>query len=170
MAMSIAMERDQRVLLIDADVTKPSHHKYFGVKMQKGIIDYIMGDVDDVSEIIYKTDIPSLSLMFSGKESPHSVELFASKAMASFLEEMSSRYDDRVIIFDAAPLLLPTEASVLAAHMGQVVLVIEAEKTRHDEVRRSLDMLGNRIVLLLLNKVRDGAEQATYGYGSRADA
>jgi Mrp family chromosome partitioning ATPase len=85
--------------------------------------------------------------------------------METFVTELSKRYDDRVIVFDAAPLLLPTEASVLASLMGQIVLVIEAEKTRPNDVKMSLDMLSNRIVLLLLNKVRAGNDMAGYGYG-----
>lgn len=164
MALSIAMERDKRVLLIDADVTKPSHHKIFGVEMGHGLTDLLLGEVRDVSDIIYKTNIPSLSLMLSGSETPHSTELFASQAMEAFVTELSQRYNDRIIIFDAAPLLLPTEASVLASHMGQIVLVVEAGETRRDDVRQSVNMLTNRIVLLLLNKVRDAGDQVGYGY------
>ncbi|MDB4582921.1 XrtA-associated tyrosine autokinase [Draconibacterium sp.] len=164
MAMSIAMERDKRVLLIDADVSKPSHHKFFGAELGVGLTDLLMGEVDDVSDIIYKTNIPSLSLMFSGSETPHSTELLASEAMEAFVAELSQRYSDRIIIFDAAPLLLPTEASVLASHMGQIVLVVEAGETRRDDVRQSVNMLNNRIVLLLLNKVRDAGDQVGYGY------
>ena len=99
MAMSIAMERDKHVLLIDADVTKPSHHKFFGAEMKYGLTDLLLDEVNDVSDIIYKTNIPSLSLMFSGSETPHSIELFASQAMEAFVTELSQRYDDRVIIF-----------------------------------------------------------------------
>jgi len=164
MALSIAMEKDSRVLLIDADVSKPSHHKYFGLEMEVGLTDLLLERVDDMSKVIYKTDIPSLSLMFAGNRTPHATELFASKAMESFVNELSSRYEDRIIIFDSAPLLLPTEASVLASHMGQVILVVEAEKTRHESVKKSLDMLSNRIVLLLLNKMRDKNDQGSYGY------
>jgi Mrp family chromosome partitioning ATPase len=129
MAMSIAMERDKRVLLIDADVNKPSHHKYFGQEMKQGLTDLLLERVDDMSKVIYKTDIPSLSLMFAGKRATHATELFASKAMENFVNELSARYDDRIIIFDSAPLLLPTEAGVLASHMGQIILVVEAEHT-----------------------------------------
>ena len=170
MAMSIAMEKDKRVLLVDADVTKPSHHRVFGAEMGHGLTDFLMGEVDDVSEIIYKTSIPSLSLMFSGSETPHSIELFASEAMEAFVAELSERYKDRVIIFDAAPLLLPTDSSVLASHMGQIVLVVEAGETRRNDVQQSVGMLTNRIVLLLLNKVRDSGDQVGYGYyGPYAD-
>ena len=164
MAMSIALEKDKRVLLIDADVNKPTHHHIFGIKMQQGLTDMLMGRVDDVSKVIYKTNVPSLSLMFGGSKTQHATELFASKAMEGFVAELSHRYEDRVIIFDSAPLLLPTEASVLASHMGQVVLVIEAEKTRLESVKQSIDSLTNSIVLMLLNKMRENNDQGGYGF------
>jgi protein-tyrosine kinase len=167
LAISIAMERDQQVLLIDADVNKPSHHKIFGAESATGLTDLLTGRVEDVSKVMYKTNIPSLSLMFAGSRTPHATELFASKAMETFVSEISNRYKDRVIIFDSAPLLLPTEAGVLASHMGQVILVVEAEKTRNESVRQSVDTLTNRIVLLLLNKMREKSNQSAYGhYGS----
>jgi protein-tyrosine kinase len=167
MAMSIAMERDQRVLLIDADISKPSHHEIFGVQSTTGLTDILTGRVEDVSKAIYKTNFPTLSLMFAGSRTPNTTELFASKAMANFTRELSDRYEDRVIIFDSAPLLLATEASVLASHMGQVILVIEAERTRRETVRHSLDVLNNRIVLLLLNKMRGKSDMGSYGtYGA----
>jgi protein-tyrosine kinase len=164
LAMSIAMEKDKRVLLIDADVNKPSHHEIFGVETEYGLTDLLKGNVDDISKIIYKTNINSLSLMFAGSRTDYATELFASNAMESFVTDLSSRYEDRVIIFDSAPQLLTTEAGVLASHMGQVVVVVEAEETPKNLVNDSLDMLTNKIVLLLLNKVREKNDLGNYGY------
>jgi protein-tyrosine kinase len=164
LAMSIAMEKDKRVLLIDADVNKPSHHEIFGVETEYGLTDLLKGKVDDISKIIYKTNINSLSLMFAGSRTDYATELFASNAMESFVTDLSSRYEDRVIIFDSAPQLLTTEAGVLASHMGQVVVVVEAEETPKNLVNDSLDMLTNKIVLLLLNKVREKNDLGNYGY------
>jgi len=165
LALSMAMEKDKKILLVDADVSKPSHHEIFGVEMENGLVDYLSGRVKDVSRIINKTNVPSLSLIFAGGQSVHSIELFASQAMTSFLAELSSRYKDRVIIFDSGPLLLPTEASVLASHMGQVIIVVEAESTDQKLVKQSIDMLDNRIVLLILNKVHGNDDFSNYGYG-----
>ena len=164
LAMSIAMEKDKRVLLIDADVNKPSHHEIFGVETEYGLTDLLKGNVDDISKIIYKTNINSLSLMFAGSRTDYATELFASNAMESFVTDLSSRYEDRVIIFDSAPQLLTTEAGVLASHMGQVVVVVEAEETAKNLVNDSLDLLTNKIVLLLLNKVREKNDLGNYGY------
>lgn len=164
LAISMAMEKDKHVLLIDADVNKPSHHQVFGLQMKSGLTDLLMGKVDDMSRILYKTNIPSLTLMFAGNHAAHATELLASEAMDIFVEELSSRYPDRIIIFDSPPLLLTTEASVLASHMGQVVVVVEAEKTLKQHVQKSVSLLSNEIVLLLLNKMRDKNEVANYGY------
>ena len=160
----MAMEKDKKILLVDADVSKSSHHEILGIESGNGFMDFLTGKVDDVSKIINKTNIPSLSLMFTGCITPHAVEIFASEKMGSFLAELSNRYSDRVIIFDSAPLLLPTEASVLASHMGQVVVVVEAEITDQKLVRQSVDMLDNRIVFLVLNKVRQQSDFGGYGY------
>jgi protein-tyrosine kinase len=168
LAMSIAMEKNLRVLLIDADVNKPSHHNIFGVSPDFGMTDFLSGKVKDMSRIMYSTNIPSLSLMFAGSLTTHATELLASEAMEQFVQDLSERYPDRIIIFDSPPLLMTTEASVLASHMGQIILVVEAERTLRNDVKKSLNMLSNEIVLLLLNKVRekdDGASYGYYGYG-----
>jgi receptor protein-tyrosine kinase len=164
LAISIAMERDKQVLLIDADVNKPSHHDVFGFKAEFGLTDYLRGKVTDMSRILYKSSIPSLTLMPAGTKTSHATELIASEAMEHFVEDISSKYKNRVIIFDSPPLLLPTEASVLASHMGQVIVVVQAEKTRHQEVKKSLSMLSNKIVLLMLNQSHEKTQIGNYGY------
>jgi exopolysaccharide/PEP-CTERM locus tyrosine autokinase len=168
LALSIAMEKNKHILLIDADVNKPSHHKLFGVESEFGLTDLLSGKVDDMSKVLYRTNIPSLSLMFAGTMTSHATELLASEAMERFVEDISARYPDRIIIFDSPPLLLTTESSALAAHMGQVVLVVEAEKTLKHQAKRSLSLLHNEIVMLLLNKMRennDAGDYGFYGYG-----
>jgi len=164
LALSIAMEKNKRVLLIDADVNKPSHHEEFGIDMEYGLTDLLSGKVDDMSRIMCKTNIPSLSLMFAGTLTSHATELLASQAMEDFVHEISTRYPDRIIIFDSPPLLQTTESSVLASHMGQVVMVVEAEKTLRYQVKKSLGLLSNEIVLMLLNKMREKTDQGNYGY------
>jgi len=164
LAISMAMEKDKHVLLIDADVNKPSHHEIFGFNAEYGLTDLLLGKVHDMSKVLHRTNIPSLTLMTAGNRISHATELLASEAMEKFVREISSFYKDRVIIFDSPPLLLPTEASVLASHMGQVVVVVQAEKTLRQDVKRSLSMLSNKIVLLLLNQAREKTQVGNYGY------
>ena len=84
--------------------------------------------------------------------------------MENFIDDIAGRYPDRIVIFDSPPLLLTTEASVLATHMGQVILVVEAEKTLKSQVDSSLSVLSNEVVLLLLNKVRARVDETGFGY------
>lgn len=164
LAISIALEKDKHVLLIDADVNKPSLHKIFGLERDRGLTDVLLSRVEDMSDVLYRTSIPSLSLMFAGHDCAHATELLASSDMERFVEDVSARYPDRIVIFDSPPLLLTTESSVLASHMGQVILVVEAEKTATHQVKKSLSLLHNEIVLLMLNKLREKNEIGSYGY------
>ena len=82
------------------------------------------------------------------------------------LEQMAHRYADRIIVFDSPPLLVTTESRVLATHMGQVVLVVEAERTTHGHVRQALSTIDNcPIRLMVLNKSRERSVGGYYGYG-----
>jgi len=165
LAISIAMEQDKNVLLIDADVNKSSHYKIFGLDQNQGMTDYLLGDVESLSDVLYRTNIPSLSLISTGKQYDYITELLASDAMDQFISEISARYSDRVIIFDSPPLLPTTEASVLASHMGQVVMVVEAETTLNKFVKKGLSLLSNDVILMLLNKQREKGTVEQYGYG-----
>ena len=163
LASSIAMEKDKRVLLIDADVAKPSLMRELNIELPQGLNDLLLGDVDDMSDIMRTTNIPKLSILSAGRYYSHATELLASEAMAKFVREISRRYADRIIVFDSPPLLLTTESSVLASHMGQVVVVVEAEQTNQNDLKKGLALLANEIKLLVLNK-QGGQEHHQYGY------
>ncbi len=167
LALSIASERDKQVLLVDADVAKPSINKVLGInENESGLIDYLNGDEDDISMIMIKTDIPGLTIIPAGKKHIYSTELLASKRMALLAEELHSRYADRIVIFDSPPLLAATQAEVIAGHVGQVVLVIEAENTPQSMVLESIEKLEVcDVVLALLNKVTRSFDLNKYGYG-----
>lgn len=165
LAMSMAMELDYRVLLVDADVARPSLMKAFGLPAGPGLLDLLLNDDVEMSDVLLRTNIDKLTLLPSGTPHPRATELLASDAMTDLIEEMGQRYPDRIIIFDSPPLLLTTEARVLAAHMGQVVVVVQAEKTLQSEVRHALTTIEScPIKLMLLNQARAGGQEA-YGYG-----
>lgn len=170
LAMSIALERDKTVLLVDADVAKPSLNKTLGIKAEKGLVDYLLGEAPDLSSLLLKTNVPKLSILPSGKRHAHSTELLASENMRSLLQELASRYPDRIIIFDSPPLLATSESSVLANQMGQVVVVVEAERTPENVVKDAVAMLDkNMIIGLILNKSGQlfGSDYyGSYGYGA----
>jgi protein-tyrosine kinase len=167
LAISIANERDKQVLLIDADVAKPSVSKVLGIKDSPGLIEYLDGSVNDFSEIILQTDIEGLRLIPAGKRHGYSTELLASNKMKQFSMELSERYADRIVIFDSPPLLAATQGEVLSTMVGQVVLVIEADQTQQNDVMESVRKLKDcDVVLALLNKTRHNFNLNYYGYGN----
>ncbi len=155
LAMSIAMEKDHTVLLVDADVARPSVLRVLGVPAAPGLMDILLDDTLQLGDVILRTNIPNLSLLPAGRNNKHATELLASQTMSALLDEIASRYHDRIVIFDSPPLLLTTEAGVLAAQMGQVVMVVASETTTQREVREALRRLENcPRVDLICNKAR----------------
>lgn len=165
LAMSMAMELDYRVLLVDADVAKPSLMKTLGLPPSPGLLDLLLDKRTDMADVMLRTNVEKLTLLPSGTPHPRATELLASDAMTALVEEMGRRYPDRVIIFDSPPLLLTTESRVLATHMGQIVMVVQAEKTLQSQVRHALTTIeACPVKMLVLNQAR-GGDQAAYGYG-----
>ena len=164
LAMSIATEMDRTVLLVDADVAKPDVTARLGVQAEKGLIDVLLDDSLTLPEVLLRTDIPKLTLLPSGSRHVHSTELLASERMRQLTLELSSRYSDRIVIFDSPPLLLTSESRVLAGLMGQVVLVVEESMTPQHVVKEAAESLqDNEIVGIVMNK---GARRSTgEGYG-----
>lgn len=165
LAMSIAMELDSTVLLVDADVARPAILSTLGLKPAKGLLDVLLDESLDLGSVLLKTNVEKLTLLPSGTPHPRATELLASGAMNRLLLEMASRYSDRIIIFDSPPLLLATESPVLASHMGQVVIVTEAEKTTHSTIKDAVAKVGDGPVkLMMLNKSKLGSGAGAYGY------
>ena len=166
LALSIAMEMDKTVLLVDADVAKPSISKLLGISESAGLIDLLEGKSLRVADVLLKTDVPNLRVLPAGRLHQHSTELLASAAMRKLAKELSERYHDRIVIFDSPPLLAATQGSVLAALVGQVVLVIESEVTPQYIVQESVAKLeACKVVGSVLNKTKKGFGFTHYGYG-----
>lgn len=170
LAMSMASERDLTVLLVDADVSKPDVLNTLGVKGNKGLIDVIENKDMDLSECLLKTNIPNLTILPAGKKHKLTTELLASGRMGEIIEEIARRYRDRVIIIDSPPLLASSAASVLALHVGQILYVVEAERTSKEEISDALKMIEKcENINFILNKTRFSAGKKKfgtyYGYG-----
>lgn len=166
LAMSIAMELDHTVLLIDADVARPSVLRTLGLPAQRGLMDILLDEKLDLSDVMLRTNVDTLSILPAGTSTPRATELLASQTMKAFVYEIANRYPDRIVIFDSPPLLLTSEAHVLASHMGQIVLVVESETTTQHAVKESLRQLeGCSNVNMIYNKTREfpGIEE-TYDY------
>jgi exopolysaccharide/PEP-CTERM locus tyrosine autokinase len=166
LAMSIAMELDHTVLLVDADVARPSVLRTLGLPPQRGLMDILTDDKLDMADVMLRTNVDTLSILPAGTSTPRATELLASSTMSNLVNEIANRYPDRIVIFDSPPLLLTSEARVLASHMGQIVMVVEAQTTTQHAVKEALHQLeGFKNVNLIYNKTRDlpGIEE-TYDY------
>lgn len=173
LALSIALEQDKTVLLIDADVLRPSINRELGVGNVPGLIEFLLGDKQDIGEIIYNTNIDKLKIIPAGEPHHLSNELLASDKMESLAKELATRYPDRIVIFDCPPLIGVTETLVLANLMGQAIVVVGESKTYLSDIQKATENLSDDLALgLVLNKAikshKDMYGYYGYGYGSKA--
>ncbi|MBN4079043.1 tyrosine-protein kinase family protein [Beggiatoa alba] len=167
LGLSLAMERDTTVLVVDSDVVNPSLTRLLGLQNEPGLIDVLLNEQIGLGDVIVNTDIPKLSVMPAGQTHVNSTELLASEQMQRVANELSVRYPDRIVIFDAPPLLVTTEAGVLAHVMGQVLMVVEAGKTPQHVIIEAITKLEeDKVIGLVLNKSRVSSSGDYYGgYG-----
>lgn len=168
LALSVAHEQDKTVLLIDADVLRPSITRELGLPETKGLIEYLLGETDDVGDIIYNTNIDKLKIVPAGEPHHLSNELLSSDKMAALAKELAERYPDRVVIFDCPPLVGVSETLVLANLMGQAIIVVEESKTVIADVQKATEALNENLAIgLVVNKaIRTHKDMyGYYGYG-----
>lgn len=168
LALSIALEQDKTVLLIDADVLRPSLNRELGTSDSKGLIEFLLGDVNDVSDVIYGTNIDKLKIIPAGEPHHLSNELLASDKMVTLANELAARYPDRIVIFDCPPLIGVTETMVLANLMGQAIVVVEESKTPLADIQKATESLNENLAVgIVVNKaIRTHKDMyGYYGYG-----
>jgi exopolysaccharide/PEP-CTERM locus tyrosine autokinase len=166
LALSIAQERDHTVLLVDCDVTKQGASHMLGLANRPGLVDVLENDTFSIGDALLRTDVAELSVLCAGKQHEYVTELLASQRMSSLVDEMISRYDDRVIIFDAPPLLPTPQTQVLAALVGQIVFVIEAGKTPQAVVEQAVELIpDDKATGLVMNKSEGLTGHSGYYYG-----
>ncbi|SFR83426.1 P-loop NTPase [Sphingomonas jatrophae] len=166
LALSLASERDWEVLLVDADVARPSVPRVLGLEEGPGLLDALADPHVDVEGCIVRTDIGALSVLPAGQPVPNATELIASDRMGSLLERLSSRSDRRLIIFDSPPALAASPAAALALHVGQTLLVVRADSTGEAELKEAVGLLSAcpRLQLLLNAVTYHGGTRRFGGY------
>jgi exopolysaccharide/PEP-CTERM locus tyrosine autokinase len=165
LAISIARERDIGAVLVDADVLKPNTSRAFDIEERIGLIDYLLDPGVSLDEILVGTDLHDIVMVPAGQQHEEATELLASRRMEQFIHELSARFQSRAIVVDTPPLLLTNEAHVLAEHMGQIILVIEAGITSQESVTTALESLNrDKPINAIVNKAR-GSSGRGYGGG-----
>jgi receptor protein-tyrosine kinase len=166
LALSIALEQDKTVLLVDADVLRPSVMRELGVSFDKGLMEYLLGDVTSLSEVMYSTNIEKLKVIPAGKSHHLSTELLASEKMWETVQEFSRRYSDRVVIFDTPPLLGINETAILANLAGQAVVVIKENSSKVSDINEAVQQLSPDMSkgFVVNQSTQSGEGSGYYGY------
>jgi protein-tyrosine kinase len=168
LAMSLAMDIDTHVLLVDADASRPAVLDRLGLAGSKGLLDLLAEPELPLGSVVLSTNVERLSILPAGTPQGKATELLASEAMNRLVERLASDDPRRIVLFDTPPLLVASEARVLAEHMGQVVLVIAADDTPQGTVSEALSALEKcPVVFTLLNRVSPSDRGSYYGtYGA----
>jgi len=165
LALSIALEQDKTVLLVDSDVLRPSVSKTLNIHHDIGLTDYLLSSEIKVSDIILSTNVDRLKIITAGRPHHLSTELLASERMLMLVNEFASRYSDRIVIFDAPPLLGVNETAVMASMCGQAVVVVEENHSKLAEIEQAVALLPKDIAIgFLINKAHRNQGKG-YGYG-----
>lgn len=166
LSMSLAAEIDHTVLAIDTDIAKRDLTRAFGALGRPGIFDVLSDPNMELSEVMLRTNIPNFVLIPAGLSEGASTELLASARMRELCIELGQRYHDRIVIFDTPPVLATSAGLALGPQMGQVLLVVEAAKTKQETLREALGLLENvQITGLVLNKSKQQRRSAYEYYG-----
>jgi protein-tyrosine kinase len=175
LSLSLAAERGLQVLLIDADVIRPSVGNMFVNPPTEGLTDLLSGKVGHVSDVLHRcADIPNLAVIFAGNPSANTPELISSGRMANLCRELSARYPDRVIVLDTPPVLASSEPAILASYVHHLIMVVAADQTDRHQLRKALESVAScQSVSMLFNKAPSWNEPeyvAYYGYANPGSA
>jgi receptor protein-tyrosine kinase len=167
LALSMASELNSTILLIDGDILRSSLSNLLGIEKNRGLTDLLIDPTTQIRDVLIPTQLPRLKIIAAGTRSDISTELLSSDGMERLVKELGQRYPDRIILFDAPPLLATNEARVIMHLMGQVLMVVESGKTSLEALKDSLSLLSeNKVVGMVLNKTNSRFGKGGYGgYG-----
>jgi tyrosine-protein kinase Etk/Wzc len=163
--LAIAMTlQGKRVILVDADLRRPSVHRLFGVEAEPGLTSVLAGELS-LDEALRSTPIEDLQILTSGPLPPNPPELLNSQVMLDLVEHLKERVD--VIIFDTPPVIPVTDAQVLGSFLDGMILVVEAGQARKAAVKHARELLDRtrvRILGVVLNKIDHRGKGYYYQY------
>lgn len=164
LAISLAQELDHTVLLVDADLRRPSVHRYLNLEQGVGLAEVLKGEAQ-LGETIIPTGIGKLSVIRAGRGIDNPAELFSSQRLKTILSELKSRYPDRYIIFDSPPVLPFAESRSLAHLVDGVLFVVMERLASQANVKDALDSLkGAPLLGLVYNAATVDNHDGRYSY------
>lgn len=159
-------QQDKKVLLVDADLRKPTVHYTFHVENTKGLSNYLIGE-HALEECIVRSTVANLSIVTSGPIPPNPSEILSSKKMQQFVAEAKAEFD--LILFDSPPVLAVTDPAILSKMCDGVLLVVRSKSTEYEEAikaKEQLEQVKANILGVVLND-RDQKENDYYYYYGR---
>ncbi|HEY0959386.1 MAG TPA: capsular biosynthesis protein [Novosphingobium sp.] len=170
LALSLSGEKENEVLLVDADFAKPSILGMLGLPGGPGLMDALTQADADVADFVLRTDIPGLSILPAGNATTSDSEYLASSRTAKVLDRLTEGAPQRIVIFDSPPVLAASPAAELAKHVGQAIVVVRADRTGQGALEDAISLLsGCPNIQLLLNCTSFSPSGrrfgAYYGYG-----
>lgn len=163
LGLSIASERDCKLLLVDADVAKRHLTKLLGLDRAPGLLDLLAPDKHSIDDVLVGSDLDQLMILPAGVAKAQAPELLASRRMELVAQELATRFADHIVLFDSSPLLLTNESQVLSKLVGQVLLVVRANHTPQAAILEAIGLLDQRArTSCVLNQVAGG--MLKYGY------
>ncbi len=164
LALSMASESDTEVLLVDADVAKPEVLSTLGMRGGAGLMDALADPSINAESLIIRTDVPNLSVLPAGRQTNNDTELLASVRTRSLIDGLIANNSRRIVLFDSAPALAASPASVLALHVGQILMVVRADQTTESELRDALTLVeACHHIQLMLNGVSFRGSNRKFG-------
>ncbi len=165
LAMSMATEKDMTVVLVDADVAKPHISSLFGLSNEPGLIDLLADEQMRLKDVVVPTAVQGLSILPAGKMNVHAPELLASQRMEAVTRALSESAPGRIVIFDSSPMLVRSEARILAKLAGQIVMIVAAGRTPQHAVLEALESMDeDKAINLVLNRAARASTGEAYGY------
>lgn len=154
LAISISQEVSQTVMLVDLDLRTPHVHTTLGIDIDKGIVDHLQHE-EPLENILFNPGFPRLVVLPGKPQGRHSSEILSSPRMQEFMDDITGRYPDRIVIFDLPPLLRNDDAMVFVPKVDTCLLIIEEGVTRPDDIERSLQLFNpSQLIGTILNKAR----------------
>jgi receptor protein-tyrosine kinase len=155
LAGSIAQHTQREVLLVDVDAKQRSISAELGLADRPGLLDLSTNSSLRIEDVIIRTAIPHLSIITIGSGHTIGTEISPTRPVTALVERIARRFPNAVVLLDAPPCLSTSDPSTLAPYVGQIVLVVEAERTQRSEVSASLDLIkACTSITLMLNKIR----------------
>lgn len=167
LAMSMALERDITVLMVDCDVAKRHVSEIVGMKQDAGLLDALVDESVDIESLVAPTNLRGLSILPAGTRVESTAELLSSNRMRQVIAGLCSRVPRRILLLDSPPLLITNEGQALVKIAGQIVLVVRAGHTPRQAVQDAIALFDTQQAGgLILNQVQMSQTEGYYGYGS----